>query len=83
MNELISFHLESKIHRVNVIYSVAENINKSTVRAESTIRWKFPMNLIYLFIGFKIKRTIMLQTKSEFAELKRLCETKQDDLEKY
>ena len=78
-NELISFHLESKIHSVNVIYSVAADSNKSTVKAESTIRWKFPMNLICIFIGFKIKRNILLQIKSEFAELKRLCEMKQDD----
>ncbi len=75
-NELLSFHLESKIHRVNVIYSVVTNINKSTVKVESTIRWKFPMNIICLFIGFKIKHNILLQTKSEFAELKRLCEAK-------
>lgn len=81
-NELISFHLESKIHSVNVIYSVAADSNESTVKAESTIRWKFPMNIICIFIGFKIKRNILLQTKSEFAELKRLCETKQDASDK-
>jgi len=73
-NKLISFQLESKIHRVCVSYSVVGNCNKSTVVAESTINWKFPMNIICLIIGHKIKKKILRQTKSEFAELKRLCE---------
>ena len=73
-NKLISFHLESKIHRVDVSYSVVGNFNKSTVVAESTINWKFPMNIICLIIGHKIKTNILRQTKSEFSELKRLCE---------
>ena len=75
-NKLISFHLESKIHRVDVSYSIVGNDEKSTVIAESTIIWKFPMNIICLIIGYKIKDKILHQTKSEFAELKRLCETK-------
>ena len=75
-NKLISFHLESKIHRVDVSYSLAGDDNKSIVIAESTIIWKFPMNIISLIIGYKIKEKILRQTKSEFAELKRLCETK-------
>jgi len=73
-NKLISFQLESKIHRVYVSYSVVGNCNKSTVIAESTINWKFPMNIICLIIGHKIKTNILRQTKSEFSELKRLCE---------
>lgn len=73
-NELISFHLESKIHRVYVNYSVVESDNTSTVTTESVINWKFPMNIIGLIIGHKIKTKIIQQTKSEFTELKRLCE---------
>jgi len=73
-NKLISFHLESKIHRVNVSYTVAGDVNKSKVKVESTIRWKFPMNLICLVIGHKIKKNILRQTQSEFIELKKLCE---------
>jgi len=74
-NKLISFKLESKIHRVYVSYSVLGNSNKSTVKAESTINWKFPMNIVCLIIGHKIKTNILQQTKSEFEELKRLCES--------
>jgi len=74
-NKSISFHLESKIHEVNVIYAVVGNNNISTVKVESTIKWRFPMNIIYLIIGGKIKTNILQQTESEFKELKRLCET--------
>jgi len=80
-DRLISFHLESKIHRVDVSYSIVWNDDKSTFTAESTIHWKFPMNIVSLIIGHRIKESILRQTESEFAELKRLCETRQTDLE--
>lgn len=80
-DKLISFHLESKIHRVDVSYSIVGNDDQSTFTAESTIHWKFPMNIISLFIGRRIKEGILRQTESEFAELKRLCETTQANLE--
>ena len=75
-NKLMSFHLESKIHTVNVDYSVTGDTNKSLVTVNSTIKWKFPMNIICFFIGHKIKTNILRQTKSELTELKILCETK-------
>jgi uncharacterized protein YndB with AHSA1/START domain len=71
----ISFHLESKIHQVNVKYWVTGNPDKSALYVESEIKWKFPMNIIAFFIGHKIKEKIIQQQKSELAELKRLCET--------
>jgi hypothetical protein len=74
-DELISFHLESKIHRVDVSYSIVWNNNRSTFAMESIIHWKFPMNVISLVIGRKIREGILRQTESELAELKRLCET--------
>ena len=79
-NKLISFQLESKIHRVCVIYSVVGNINKAVVSVDSTIKWKFPMNIISLIIGHKIKTNILRQIKSELSELKNLCETENDHL---
>lgn len=80
-DRLISFHLESKIHNVDVSYSIVGNDNQSTFTVESTIHWKFPMNIISLIIGRRIKEGILRQTESEFAELKRLCETEQANLE--
>ena len=79
-NKLISFHIKSKIHNVYVDYSVIGGINKSTVTVNSKIKWKFPMNLICLVIGQKIKSKIFKQIKSELKELKILCETIQIDL---
>jgi len=73
-DKLISFHLESKIHKVDVKYSVTGDNDKSTVSMESIIKWKFPMNTISLFFGHFIKNKILNQTREEFAELKRLCE---------
>jgi hypothetical protein len=75
-NQLISFHIESKIHNVYLVYSVIGENNKSTVTVNSKIKWKFPMNLICLVIGQKIKSKIFKQIKSELTELKMLCETK-------
>jgi len=79
-NQLISFHIESKIHNVYLVYSVIGENNKSTVTVNSKIKWKFPMNLICLVIGQKIKSKIFKQIKSESKELKILCETIQIDL---
>lgn len=73
-DRFISFHLESKIHRVDVGYSIVWDGEKSVFAAESTIHWKFPMNIASLIIGRRIKKGILRQTESEFAELKRLCE---------
>ena len=75
-NKLISFHLESKIHKVQVNYSIKGEKEKSTVLIDTTINWKFPISIIFLFIGFKIKAKILDQTKFELLELKRLCETR-------
>ena len=74
-NELIAFHLESKIHNVDVVYSIVGDQNKSTLTVESTIYWKFPMNIICLFIGKKIRKGILKQTGFELKELKKLCES--------
>lgn len=75
-NKLISFHLRSKIHNVYVTYFVVGDTNRSTVKVDSKIKWKFPMNIISLFIGRKIKANILRQTLSELGELKQLCDMK-------
>lgn len=75
-NESISFHLESRIHTVDVTYSILENKNISTLKVEGVIKWKFPMNIISFISGGKMKKKIIQQIKSEFTELKRLCEAK-------
>ena len=73
-NQMITFQLESKIHKLDVCYSITGEGGKSLITAESNIHWKFPMNIMSLIFGRKIKGSIVKQMESEFAELKRLCE---------
>ncbi|MFC1922083.1 hypothetical protein ACFLY4_02240 [Chloroflexota bacterium] len=74
-NQIIEFHLESKIHKVDVSYSV-EELNKTTkIIVDARIKWKFPINLLSLFISNKMKKDIAEQMESEILELKRICET--------
>lgn len=74
-DELISFQLESKIHKVRVNYVIKGEKDRSIVLIDSTISWKFPMSIISVFIGSRIRAKIQHQTQMELAELKRLCET--------
>jgi len=73
-NQMITFQLESKIHKLDVCFSITGKDGKSLIMAESNIHWKFPMNIMSIILGRKIKEGILKQTESEFAELKRLCE---------
>jgi hypothetical protein len=74
-HQIVAFHLESKIHEVDVSYSL-ERVNEVTrVTVDATICWKFPLNLLSIFIRRKMKAGIAEQLKTEIFELKRLCET--------
>ena len=77
-DQLISFHLDSRIHQVDVTYSIEEKEDGCTFSGEAAIRWKFPMSMISCFVGQKIREGILRQTKAEFAELKRLCEMRRE-----
>jgi hypothetical protein len=73
-HQIVAFHLESKIHEIDVSYSL-EGVNEATrVTVEATISWKFPLNLLIVFIGRKMKTGIAEQLKREIFELKRICE---------
>ena len=74
-DQIVAFHLESKMHEVDVSYSL-EGVNKTTrVTVDARINWKFPINLLSLFIGRKMKRGIAEQLKTEIFELKKICES--------
>lgn len=73
-NKLMGFHIKSKIHEFDVSYAL-EEINKTTkLSIEVVIKWKFPVNIISLFIGRKMKERLIQQVDSEVLDLKRLCE---------
>ncbi|MGB2965462.1 MAG: hypothetical protein WBB69_15915 [Anaerolineales bacterium] len=74
-NKIIGFHLKSKIHEFDVIYSVDEIEMGTKISIDTIIRWKFPMNIISLFIGKKMEAGLIKQLESEILELKRICET--------
>ena len=74
-NKLIGFHLKSKIHEVDVCYYLDEFHTRTKISVEASINWKFPMNIISLFIGKKIEKKIVIQLESELLELKEICET--------
>jgi hypothetical protein len=73
-NKIIGFHLESKIHEFDVSYSLDEINSKTKLSIEAIIRWKFPMNVISILIGKKMKKNIFKQLESETLELKNICE---------
>ncbi len=72
----IAFHLESRLHTVDAIYTVESEAGGSLVRIETGIRWKFPFNLMMFFLGGKARSGIIAQTQAELAELNRLCESR-------
>jgi hypothetical protein len=73
-NQVIGFHLQSKIHEFDISYTVEEAEKGTRLSIVATIRWKFPMNLIALFTGKRIESGIKDQLASEVLELKGLCE---------
>ncbi len=73
-NRMIGFHLVSRIHAVDVAYSVEPAEGGTTVRVLADIRWRFPMNAVALFLGRKMQRELEAQMDSELLELARLCE---------
>ncbi len=70
----IAFHLESKMHKLDVDYAVVDHAGGTRLMVHSTIHWKFPMNVMKLFIGKKIRENILEEFRGGCAELKRLCE---------
>ena len=74
-NQVIGFHLESKIHQVDVSYSLEALDNTSKITIDAIIKWKFPLNLMSILIGNKMKKGIAGQMEAEILELKRICET--------
>jgi len=73
-NKLISFHLDSRVNSVNVEYSVEKIIEGTRLAYHANVHWKFPVNIIYLFMGKKIKLKILGQLENELKTLKGFCE---------
>lgn len=72
-NRTIAFHLKSRIHEFDVSYSV-EGVGSATkISIDATINWRFPMNVMSLFMRRKMEEGLRRQMESEVQELKTLC----------
>jgi len=70
----IAFHLESRVNTVDVEYWVGKIGTGVCLEYHADIRWKFPMNIISIFMGHKIRQNILEQLAVELNKLKELCE---------
>ena len=73
-NEVIAFHLESRIHTVDVSYSLEDSNGQTRIGIVANIAWKFPMSIVGPFLAKKMARNLTAQLESEVLELKRICE---------
>ena len=74
VDKSIAFHLESRVNIVDVEYRV-EKIDEGTRLAyHANVKWKFPVNIISIFIGNKMRQSILAQLQDELSKLKELCE---------
>ena len=71
----ISFHLNSRVNVVEAEYCVEAVQNGTRLTQNANVRWKFPVNVISIFMGAKIKQNISAQAQKEFEKLKELCES--------
>ena len=74
-NRSISFHLDSRVNAVDVEYRVEAIPNGTRLTQSAHVRWKFPVNVISIFMGGKMKQGISAQSQKEFEKLKELCES--------
>ncbi len=73
-NRTIGFHLDSRIHKFDVTYTLEDMNMKTKFRIEAVITWKFPMNIVCLFVGKKIEEGLVRQLESETLDLMKICE---------
>ena len=73
-NKSIAFHLESRVNIVDVEYSVEKIARETRLAYHADIHWKFPVNFISIFMGNKMRQSILAQLQGELGKLKELCE---------
>ena len=75
VNRLIAFHLESRIHVVDVSYSVEAVNGQTRVSVLAGIRWRFPMNVVSILLKRRMQSSLAAQVDGELRDLKTLCES--------
>ncbi len=71
---LIAFHLESRVNIVDVEYRLEKTTDGVRLDYHANVKWKFPVNLISIVMGNKIRQNIAAQLEDELNRLKALCE---------
>jgi carbon monoxide dehydrogenase subunit G len=70
----IAFHLESRVNIVDVEYRVEKSDGETCLDYQANVKWKFPVNIISIFMGKKMRQSILAQLQDELNKLKELCE---------
>jgi len=70
----IAFHLESRVNIVDVEYRVEKSDEGTRLYYRANVKWKFPVNIISIFVGNKMRQSILAQLQAELIKLKELCE---------
>lgn len=70
----ISFHLSSRVNVLDVKYCIEQIPGGVRVVEDADVAWRFPVSVLSIFIGAKIKQGILEQLRGEFNKLKELCE---------
>ena len=73
-NQLIAFHLTSKINDINIEYCCEKIENGTRLVQDAEIRFKSVFKIISTLLQHLVKNKIIEQVNSEFATLKYLCE---------
>jgi carbon monoxide dehydrogenase subunit G len=70
----IAFHLESRVNVVDVEYRVEKTDKGTRLAYQANIKWKFPVNIISIFMGKKMRQSILDQLQDELSKLRELSE---------
>jgi len=71
----IAFHLESRLNVVDVEYRLEATTQGVRLSYHANVSWKFPVNLISMVMGAKMRQGILAQLGDELNKLKELCES--------
>lgn len=72
-DKILGFHIESKIHIFDISYVLEGKENTTKITIKALIHWKFPMNVISIFIRKKIIEKFKRQLELEVKDLKGFC----------
>lgn len=70
----ISFSLDSRVNQVEVRYQLEEVGERTRLNIITDIRWKFPVNVMSMVMGGKMRKGILAQLDEETEALRGLCE---------